>query len=88
MAQIPKNIQNLFWDIDIEKTNLRNHPAYAISRILELGDEKALAWLKETFSEEQIMEVIKSDRKLSRRSANFWSIVYGIPRGEIAALAK
>jgi len=61
-------------------------PEYTIFRILELGDRPAVAWLKANFSQEQIKDVIRNERQLSPRSANFWAHVYGIPFEEVAGL--
>jgi hypothetical protein len=77
----------LFWEIDAEDFDPRSYPRYTIGRVLEWGDERAYAWLQETFSEIQIENVIRGERRLTRRSANFWSLVYGLPRDEVAALA-
>ncbi len=83
---IPPQIRPLFWEIDTEGFDPRSYPRYTIGRVLEWGDERAYAWLKETFSEREIKNVILRERRLTRRSANFWSLVYGLPRDEVAAL--
>lgn len=88
MKQIPVNIQHLFWDVNIETFNPLEFPEYTISRVLEFGNEAAAAWIKELFSEFEIKRVIKSDKRLSPKSANFWAIIFGVPVGEIAALKK
>jgi hypothetical protein len=61
-------------------------PAYTIARVLEHGDDKAVAWLRDTFSEAQIVEVLRTERRLSRKSANFWALVYHVPPEEVPAL--
>ncbi len=84
---IPQHIRPLFWEIDADGFDPQSHPRYTIGRVLEWGDERAYAWLKEAFSEREIKNVILRERRLTRRSANFWSLVYGLPRDEVAALA-
>lgn len=86
MNQMPKYVQHLFWDINVETFNPLDYPEYTISRVLEFGDEEAATWMKELFSESEIKKVIKSDKKLSPKSANFWAIMFDIPLGEINAL--
>jgi hypothetical protein len=83
---VPQCIRRFFWDTNPESFDPTAYPAYTITRILEYGDEKAIAWLKETFPEEQIKRVICAERRLTRRSANFWALVYRIPPEEVAAL--
>jgi hypothetical protein len=54
--------------------------------VLELGDEDAVRWLRATFSEPEILRVLRTERRLSRKSANFWALVYRIPADTVAAL--
>jgi len=84
---IPANVRPLFWDINPDTFHPKSYTRYTIGRILEWGDEQAFAWLKGLFSESEIRSVILSERRLSRRSANFWALVYGLNREEVAALA-
>ena len=85
-TMIPQALRQYFWDIDIKSFDSHDHPEYTIERILELGDSEAVEWLEEQFSEEQIKEVIRTHRRLSKKSANFWALVYHIPSEEVAAL--
>lgn len=84
---VPLSVRPLFWDIDVTTFVPRDFPRYTIGRVLEFGDERAYAWLREIFSETEITEVLRCERRLSRRSANFWSLVYGLPRDQVAALS-
>ena len=83
---IPKHLGGFFWDIDTNHFDPQEHPEYAIARILELGTEPAVTWMRATFTEDQIKKVIREHRRLSPRSANYWALVYGIPTHEVAAL--
>lgn len=84
---IPPQIRTLFWDTDLALFNPASYPDYTIFRVLELGDEQAIAWLRQTFPEDEIRRVVRTERRLSPKSATFWSLVYGIPVNEVAALA-
>jgi len=83
---IPRHLHPLFWDVKLEDFNPATYPDYTIARILELGDKKAVKWMKETFSEADIRRVITNEQRLSRKSANFWSLIYGIAPEDVAAL--
>ena len=83
---IPQHLHPLFWDVNLNNFNPTDYPRYTILRILELGDEQAVKWMKETFPEADIKRVIATDRTLSRKSANFWALVYGIAPNDVAAL--
>jgi len=83
---IPRNLQPLFWDVNLDNFNPLTYPTYTIARILELGDEHAVKWMKETFSEVDIKQVIATERRLSRKSANFWALIYAMAPDDVAAL--
>ena len=83
---IPSNLRTLFWDTDLDTFTPEAYPDYTILRVLELGDDTAVGWLREKFSESEIRRVLRTERRLSEKSANFWALVYGIPSGEVVAL--
>jgi hypothetical protein len=83
---IPSNLQTLFWDTNLDTFAPEAFPDYTIFRVLELGDEPAVAWLRETFAETEIRRVLLTERRLSEKSANFWALVYGVSPREVAAL--
>jgi hypothetical protein len=83
---IPGSLQTLFWDTNLDTFAPEAYPDYTILRVLELGDQTAVNWMRQTFSEEEIRRVLKSEHRLTERSATFWALVYGIPSREIAAL--
>ena len=83
---IPSNLHTLFWDTDLTTFKPEDYPDYTIFRVLELGDEAAVRWLRQKFSENEIRRVLSTECRLSEKSANFWALVYGIPASEVAAL--
>ena len=82
---IPSELHGCFWDIDCSKFEPRQYPRYTIRRVLEYGNQRAVAWLQDVFSGNEICSVIRDERRLSAKSASFWGIVYGIPRNQISA---
>jgi uncharacterized protein DUF6922 len=83
---IPSNLQTLFWDANLDTFDPEAYPDYTIFRVLELGDQAAIEWLRKTFSEAEIRRVLSTERRLSEKSANFWALVYRVPFREVAAL--
>ncbi|MDD5542728.1 MAG: hypothetical protein PHX83_06100 [Acidobacteriia bacterium] len=83
---IPQHLHSLFWDVNPDTFNPAAHPDYSIARVLEFGDERAIGWMREAFPEAEIKRVIRTERRLSRKSANFWALVYKISSDEVAAL--
>jgi hypothetical protein len=83
---IPKHLRLLFWDTNVETFDPKAYPVYAIERVLEYGDEEAVAWMRQTFAPNQILDVLRTDRHLTPLSANFWAFLFGVPAEEVAAL--
>jgi len=83
---MPQHLRPFFWDVNIADFNPTAYPDYTIARVLELGDANAVKWMKKTFSEADIKRVIATERRLSRKSANFWALVYGLAADDVAAL--
>ena len=76
----------MFWDIRVADFDPKLYPEYTIARILELGNPEAVSWLQKNFTEEEIIKTIRSERRLSPKSANYWALIYRIPAAEVAAL--
>jgi hypothetical protein len=76
----------LFWDTNLDSFDPTAYPRYTIERVLEYGNEEAVAWMRSTFTREQILDVLRTDRNLTPLSANFWAILFGIPASDIVAL--
>jgi hypothetical protein len=85
---VPNMLQPLFWDTDLSTFQPAAHPDYTILRVLELGDDQAITWLRETFSANEIRRVIQTEHHLSPKSATFWALIYGIPDAQVAALVQ
>ena len=83
---IPQNLRALFWDVNPEQFEPRSWPEYSIFRVLEYGDDVAVRWMCELFSEAEIKRVICTERRLSAKSANYWALMYGIAPKNVAAL--
>lgn len=72
---IDKKIKKYFWDADFELLNPEENKKYILERILEMGDENAVNWAFKTYSKKDILETIKNNRKISKKSFNFWNFV-------------
>jgi hypothetical protein len=78
----------LFWDTNVEAFEPNAHPRYTIERVLEHGEEDDVLWLTSVFTAEQIQDVLRTNSRLSPRSATFWALVFSVPAHEVAALQR
>lgn len=85
---LPIDLRPLFWDVEAETFIPTAYPAYVVERVLELGDERATQWLRATFSSDTIIGVLRRSHRLSARSANFWALVFKVPRDEVNVLSE
>ena len=67
---------HLFWDTD--QADPVKHSAYIIERVLEYGREEDAQWLFRRYDRQTIAEVIGKSRRLSRKSRNYWGIIFGL----------
>jgi len=72
----PRQIKKYFWDVDHRALNIKKYKKYIIERILELGDERAVSWMKKNFSEKDILRALKESRQISFLSSNYWNLVF------------
>jgi hypothetical protein len=83
---IPSDLHSIFWGTNLDTFAPEAYPDYTNLRVLEPGDEAAVAWLRQTLSEADIRRVPKIEHRLSEKSATFWALVYGVPSRDVAAL--
>ena len=83
---IPQELSLLFWDVRLDQFDPEAYPDYTIFRVLEYGDRDAVRWLRQIFCEGEIRRVLCTEKRLSRKSANFGALIYGVPHEKVAAL--
>ncbi|MDI3495373.1 MAG: hypothetical protein PWQ72_1500, partial [Pseudothermotoga sp.] len=87
--KMKKNLsKRCFWDVDIESLDIRKNKSFIISRILEHGTMEDIIALKSMFPIEEISEVVKNSRNISRSTAIFWANILDIPLKEVRACSK
>lgn len=67
--------QSLFWDTDPKRIDVKKNAPYIIERVLELGTDKEVSWLKKTYNPKLIKKVVKNSRSLSPKTKNLWLLL-------------
>jgi hypothetical protein len=86
--RLPECAYRYFWDVDPVTLDVSKYPRYVIERLLEYGDLPSVRWMERRFSREEIVEVLKTSRALSRKSANFWLKILSVPREEVRCMSR
>lgn len=88
MNDLPLSFKEHFWDVDFAKLDKNRNSAFIIKRILDRGNTDDINWLISEYDEEQIKNVLKSSRDLSRKTASFWANIFDIDSQEMLCLKK
>ena len=81
--QIGENIKPFFWDINIDTLDKEKHKQYIISRMFNFGDDEAIRWVKEEYTDEEIEYVARNSRNFTKKSAEFLKNVYNLEEDEM-----
>lgn len=82
---VPDFLAPLFWDVNLSSLG-PDHEAFVIERILNYGDIPAIQWMWRTFRDDSIISVVRHSRRLTRKAASFWALIYDIPPDEVRSL--
>jgi len=83
-----KLLKPLFWDTDINKLDVMKHKRYTIERILQFGLAEYVRWMLKHFEKEDIKETVKKSKVIDKKTANYWSIHYGINKEDILCFSR
>jgi len=88
MINAPDSIKALHWDTPWENLDSKLHSKYIIERILEYGDIDDLKWLFNEYPEDEIKETVKTSKRLSAKTAYFFSKILNIPEETILCIQQ
>lgn len=74
--------------MDRDSVDVEKHCFYIISRIIDYGNIDDIKWMKNTYTDEKIKEIICKKKGISKKSAYFWTAYYKIPVEEVRCLQE
>ncbi len=82
MKELPQSVKACLWSYDVERFDLSlpDNRARLIINVLNRGTADAISWLRKNFSEDEIVEVIKTSSVSSwgKKSLSLWSQVFNV----------
>ncbi|MBI2268042.1 MAG: hypothetical protein HYU80_01180 [Candidatus Blackburnbacteria bacterium] len=84
----PEEFRKYFWDVDFEKLNLEHSKVFILKRLLDRGDTKAVIWLRQHYTADDIKNLLLTTRDLSAKTANFWANYLKLDHKKVPCLQK
>jgi len=80
--EIPPFVRPFLWSYDVDRMDLRAHKERIITNVLNYGTSEAVAWLRRTYTPEEIRAVVAAPRagEWNKKSLAFWQLIYNLPR--------
>lgn len=86
MKRLPKSLYRYFWEVEPEKIDVEERSDYVIHRVMDYGDTEAIRWMKLTYGQRKMEEVLRSRRGISRQSGSYWATIFGMKFEEVKCL--
>lgn len=81
---MPEELKKYFWNTDFEKLNIQKNKSYIKSRLYCYGDLKAIRWVNNIYSREDIKNVAINRRDLKPIVANYLRQQFNLKKEEMA----
>lgn len=81
---MPEELRKYFWDTQFEKLDIKENKRYIISRIYCYGDLKAIKWIKDNYTREDIKDVALNSRNLKPLVANYLRQQFNLAKEQMA----
>ena len=83
---LPENIGKFFWEYKGIEIDEKENWFFVIERLLEYGDIESIRWMLTNYDQKQLTEVVKTSRKISKKTASIWQNYYDLPKEEISCM--
>jgi len=80
MNRLPKFLEKYFWDIEFKNLDFDKRKVYILKRILDYGDEKAVAWMWKHFTKSEIKNVLLNFRDTLKKARIFGPSYWTYPK--------
>jgi len=74
----------LFWDTDIHELDYENRASFVLERVFTMGMQEDEWRVNKYYGKERIRKEVVKCKTLDKKTMNYLSIFYGIPKEEFA----
>jgi transcriptional regulator with XRE-family HTH domain len=72
--ELVRLIEPLFWDAELELSDLAEHTSWILGRVLSLGDPQQVAAVRAFFGDEAIRDAVRQ-RGVDARTRYYWNLI-------------
>ena len=83
MSELPEKFRPVFWDTDFDNLDAEKNSAYIISRLYNKGGFPGIFWVHEHYSDQEILQAIKTRRDFDPIVANYLRKKYSLEKDEM-----
>lgn len=88
MTKLPIFLKEYFWDVDFNALDFKKSKVFILKRVIDRGDTKALNWIRQNYTNQEIKRLLLSTRDISPKTANFWADYLKIDHKKVLCLQK
>ena len=88
MKEKPRLSKFLFWDINISKLDYENRASFILERVFTMGMQEDEWKVNKYYGIERIRKEVIKCKALDKKTLNYLSVFYGIPKKEFACYKK
>ena len=78
----------LFWDINIHKLDFENRASFILERVFTMGMQEDEWKVCKFYGKERIRKEVIKCKSLDRKTLNYLSVFYNIPKKEFSCYKK
>lgn len=86
--QVPEFFRPYFWDVKFDLLDFKKSRTFILKRVLDRGNTKALRWVRQNYTNQEIENLLLTTRDISPKTANFWAFLLGIDKKKVVCLQK
>ena len=84
----PNLSKYLFWDIDIRKLDYESRASFVLERVFTMGMQEDEWKAYKFYGKERIIKEVIKCKSLDKKTLNYLSVFYGIPKKEFVCYRK
>jgi Holliday junction resolvasome RuvABC ATP-dependent DNA helicase subunit len=75
-VEVPGSVRKLLWDVEPSSVDVQRHARFLIRRVLDFGDVASVNWLRRTYTDAEIQDVVARGRGLAHKTIVFWNLYF------------